>query len=402
MTAKKQKEKDRRRARKLADQAWDAVNDGNLDMAEKIIRRAVATQADNPILWHDQGAIQSLRNQGPEAEKSLRTALSLAPNYADALASLAALRFRHGSLREALALQQKAVQAAPESIVFTQNLELYRTLVKEEINSRSAQGDQAIASDEAKAPETVEPLLLAALQDRLAELDWESLGLELTQQGSVLLPRILDEKSCQELSGMFESEVRFAKTVVMDRNDFGRGCYRYFRAPIPYIVDSLRRIAYRHVAAIANQWQVMLRETKRFPADWESFRDECKEAGQTTPTPILLKYGTGGFNALHRDLRGKVFFPIQLAVILSPIADSANPSTEGFSGGEFQFCDVPSTPKSRNRSMKAGLGDAILFCTRDRLVSVGGFWGLQPVKHGVARITAGTRFVLGVPFHEYR
>src|SRR5207253_7306077 len=120
---------------------------------------------------------------------------------------------------------------------------------------------------------------------------------------------------------------------------------------------------------------------------------------QTTPTPILLRYGPGGFNAPHRDLRGSVFFPIQMAVVLSPRLDQ---SAEGFGGGEFQFRDVPERPKSRRREVAAGLGDAVLFCTRDRLVPVGGGYGLQPVKHGVAEITAGGRVVLGVPFHEYR
>ena len=52
--------------------------------------------------------------------------------------------------------------------------------------------------------------------------------------------------------------------------------------------------------------------------------------------------------------------------------------------------------------MAAGLGDAVLFCTRDRLVRVGDVYGLQPVKHGVTPIAAGMRYVLGVPFHEYR
>jgi hypothetical protein len=63
---------------------------------------------------------------------------------------------------------------------------------------------------------------------------------------------------------------------------------------------------------------------------------------------------------------------------------------------------VPEGPKARRREIAAGLGDAILFCTRDRLVPIGGAYGLQPVKHGVARIEAGPRLVLGLPFHEYR
>ena len=141
---------------------------------------------------------------------------------------------------------------------------------------------------------------------------------------------------------------------------------------------------------------------ERFPEEWDGFRDRCHHAGQTTPTPILLKYGPGGFNALHRDLRGAVFFPIQMAVVLSPRADPDDADTPGFHGGEFLFCDSPEGRKSRHREVVLGLGDAVLFCTRDRLVRMGGVVGLQPVKHGAAPITAGTRFLLGVPFHEYR
>jgi hypothetical protein len=97
-----------------------------------------------------------------------------------------------------------------------------------------------------------------------------------------------------------------------------------------------------------------------------------------------------------------VFFPIQLAVILSPRAEDDDVEPAGFRGGEFLFCDVPNSKKTLRREIAAGLGDAVLFCTRDRLVRVGDIYGLQPVKHGVSRIAAGTRFVLGVPFHKYR
>jgi hypothetical protein len=97
-----------------------------------------------------------------------------------------------------------------------------------------------------------------------------------------------------------------------------------------------------------------------------------------------------------------VFFPIQLAVVLSPRADQSGSPAEGFQGGEFLFCDVPENVKSRRRALAAGLGDGVLFCTRDRLVPIGGVHGSQPVKHGMATIISGTRFALGVPFHEYR
>jgi hypothetical protein len=205
--------------------------------------------------------------------------------------------------------------------------------------------------------------------------------------------------TCVGLRSLFDRDDLFAKTVAMDQPTFGRGAYRYFRAPVPEVVEGLRRAVYPHVARVANRWQELLREADRYPDDWEAFRAVCHRAGQATPTPILLRYGPGGFNALHRDLRGAVFFPIQMAVVLSPRLDQA---PDGFAGGAFLFRDVPERPKSRRREVAAGLGDAVLFCTRDRLVPIGGVHGLQPVKHGVAEITAGTRVVLGVPFHEYR
>jgi hypothetical protein len=402
MNPKKQKVKDRRRARKLADQAWEAADTGNLDLAEKIIRRAVAAQPDNPVLWNDQGVLLGQRNKEAEAAEAFRTALSLAPTFSEPYAQLAALHARQGFAAEAVRLQTQAVKHAPDNAAFAAQLEAYRTLA----------GQGTVATEEprpALKPAAVVPAQAAAQPSddlvvdwprRVATQDWTKAAERLTRDGCVLLPKLAEAAVCAHLRGLFADDTRFAKTVIMDRPDFGLGVYRYFRAPIPTVVEELRRAVYPHAALVANDWQRLLGEEDRYPAEWDAFRDECHLAGQTTPTPILLKYGPGGFNALHRDLRGAVFFPIQLAVVLSPRADEA--VTDGFQGGGFLFCDVPERKKSRRRELAAGLGDAVLFCTRDRLVPIGGVHGLQPVKHGVTPITAGTRFVLGVPFHEYR
>jgi hypothetical protein len=404
MNPKKQKQKDRRRARKLAEQAWEAAHEGNLDLAEKIIRRAVVAQADNPILWNDQGVLLGLRQKEAEAAESFRTALSLAPTFADPYAHLAALRLRQGFLNEAVALQTQAVKHAPQNATYTDQLEAYRSLAQQ--GSPSTRTSPSAAPRTATSPdEQLVPSPDGSRDDwpeRLAALDWQQLGDRLTRDGCVLLAGLVDASTCARLRVLFDNDALFARTVVMDRPEFGQGVYRYFRAPLPDVVDPLRRAMYPHVARIANGWQQLLGEPERYPAAWDAFRDECRHAGQSTPTPILLKYGPGGFNALHRDLRGAVFFPIQMAVVLSPRADSLDLSTEGFRGGEFLLSDVPEGKKARRREVAAGLGDAILFCTRDRLVRIGGVYGLQPVKHGVAPIAAGTRFVLGVPFHEYR
>jgi hypothetical protein len=402
MNPKKQKEKDRRRARKLADEAWEAVHVGNLDLGEKIIRRAVAAQGDNPVLWNDQGVILCLRHKDDEADESFRTALSLAPTFAEPYAHLAALRVRQGFVREAVALQTQAVKHAVHVEVYAEHLDAYRALAGQaaHVAVTQAQSKRAVSALAPQIGQT-EKNFECDWPKVLAELDWHALGDRLTRDGCVSIAGLLGASSCTHLRGMFDNDALFARTVNMDGPEFGQETYRYFSAPIPAVVDDLRRAMFPHIARIANGWQKLLGDPERFPAEWEAFREECALAGQRTPTPILLKYGPGGFNALHRDLRGTVFFPIQLAVVLSPQADPLN-AVEGFEGGEFAFCDVPEGKNAARRQVAAGLGDAILFCTRDRLVKVGGVHGLQPVKHGVTPIMAGERFVLGVPFHEYR
>jgi len=394
MNPKKQKEKDRRRARKLADEAWEAANANNLDLALKIIRRAVEAQPDNPVLWNDQAVLLLRQGNDLEAERAFRAALSLAPDYAEAYANFAAMRFRDGWLDAAVALQTSAVQFAPDDPVQAERLATYRTV--------AGQAARTAPPPTLTPPIAVEPAegpTFEEWRDRLADLDFYTLGKRLTREGCLLLAGLVDPETCALLRSWFHEDARFSKTVVMDRPDYGRGTYRYFRQPPP-VVDGLRRAVYPHAARIANEWQRLLGEETLFPEDWDGFRDICRAAGQTSPTPILLRYEPGGFNALHRDLRGAVFFPLQLAVVLSP--RSADGTGEGFGGGDFLLCDVPESEKSLRRALPAGLGDAILFCTRDRLVAVGGAYGLQPVMHGVTPITGSDRYVLGVPFHEYR
>jgi hypothetical protein len=409
MNPKKQKEKSRRRARALADQAWEAANQGNLDLAEKIIRRAVATQEDNPVLWNDQGVILGMRQKDSEAAKSFVAALSLTPTFADDYAHLAALRLRQGCLQEAVVLQGQAVKYAPRNAPYAEQLQAYQALAGQLRGSVTISAELPATANftrEVDQPILAEkafvPLQASDWKKRLATLDWHTLGNRLTREGYVVIAGLVDAPTCEWLRGLFDDERLFAKTIIMDRPEFGKGVYRYFSAPIPKVVDQLRRDVYGHVAEIANEWQKMLGELERFPLEWDAFRDYCYQAGQTMETPILLKYGPGGVNALHRDLRGAVFFPIQMAVVLSPHADAGDAGFNGFQGGEFLFCDSGEGRNARRREIVLGLGDAVLFCTRDRLVRTGGMVGLQPVKHGAGPITSGTRFVLGVPFHEYR
>ncbi len=404
MNPKKQKEKDRRRARKLAEEAWEAANANNLDLAEKIIRRAVAAQEDNPVFWNDQGMLLSLRHKEAEAAEAYRTAISLAPTFAEPYVRLAALRARQGFAKVAVALQAQAVRHAPENAAYTDQLDAYRSLmdqagVRPASPPGSAESKTTVTNSESMQSADVSS---GDWLGRIATYDWHEFQERLMRNGCVTLAGLLDGSTCEGLRLMYGDEALFAKTVAMDRPDYGLGTDKYFKAPIPAVVDLLRRGIYPHVARIANSWQRLLGEPDRYPPDWEAFREECARAGQATSTPILLKYSPGGFNAPHRDLRGAIYFPIQLAVVLSARAAQPDAPGNGFVGGDFLLCDVPEGKKAQRTQVAAGLGDAILFCTRDRLVPVGGVYGLQPVMHGVSTIQAGERYVLGVPFHEYR
>ncbi len=330
MNPKKQNEKDRRRARKLAEEAWAAVEADNLDLAEKVVRRAVAAQPDNPVLWVDVGAILGLRHKEAEAADAFRAAISLAPTFAEAYARLAALRVRQGFTAEAASLQAEAVRHAPDHVGYAEQLAAYKSMA-DSANPPALPAPQPPPSDTD----------LGEWPQRLAACDWERLGEQLTRDGCALIERHVGAEDCERLCAMFDRDELFGKTVVMDRPEFGLGVYKYFRAPIPTVVDQLRRAVYPHVARIANGCERLLGEPDRFPHGWETFRDDCHRAGQTQPTPILLKYGPGGFNALHRDLRGSVFFPVQMAVVLSRRDEPG-----GFRGGEFLLCDVPERKKS--------------------------------------------------------
>ena len=100
-------------------------------------------------------------------------------------------------------------------------------------------------------------------------------------------------------------------------------------------------------------------------------------------------------------VRGEVYFPIQLVIVLSSLAERTTSDDSCFTGGEFLVVDQPERKQSDRRRIPAGLGDAVLFCTRSRLVKVGGVYGLRSVEHGMDRIQSGTRYALGIPFHEY-
>jgi hypothetical protein len=179
----------------------------------------------------------------------------------------------------------------------------------------------------------------------------------------------------------------------MARHRFGSGRYRYFDSPLPEVVAALRAAFYPHLLPVARSWAERLGR----PAPWPDTLDEwlamCHAAGQVRPTPILLRYGEGDWNALHRDLYGDLVFPLQVVIGLD------EPGVD-HTGGEF--LTVEQRPRAQSRGYAATLrqGCGIVFTTRDRPVRSARGWSAAPVRHGVSTVRSGVRHTLGLVLHD--
>lgn len=228
---------------------------------------------------------------------------------------------------------------------------------------------------------------------RIEAFDWPAIAAELDAHGCAILPALLDPTSCEVMASMYPDDRRFRSHVVMARHGFGRGEYKYFAHPLPEGVVTLRTSLYRRLAPVGNRWNELMDVGVRYPDAHASFVARCHEAGQTKPTPLLLQYGQGDFNALHQDLYGEHVFPLQVAILLS------EPGKD-FSGGEFVLTEQRPRMQSRVEVVPLRQGDGVAFAVHTRPVR--GSRGVYRVnlRHGVSRLRSGHRHTLGIIFHD--
>ena len=224
-------------------------------------------------------------------------------------------------------------------------------------------------------------------------LDWRQIEDELNAHGCAVVPGLLDPAQCAALAAQYDDVSRFRSKVVMQRHGFGQGEYQYWAHPLPDVVAALRASLYSPLAAIANRWHAAMGIGTRFPSSHADFLARCHAAGQTRPTPLLLRYREGDYNCLHQDLYGEHVFPLQLAVLLSRPQDD-------FTGGEFVLTEQRPRMQSRAEVVPLAQGDAVVFPVALRPVN--GTRGTYRVnmRHGVSRLRSGLRHTLGIIFHD--
>ena len=225
------------------------------------------------------------------------------------------------------------------------------------------------------------------------EQDWQSLRAQLDTYGCASTGPLLTPQQCAEYTSMWDEMERFRSTVDMARHRFGQGTYRYFADPVPESIMELRRAFYRRLLPIAQDWADRMGDPKPWPDDFDDWLDACHEAGQSKPTPILLRYTDGDWNALHRDLYGELVFPLQVVIGLDrPRIDHT--------GGEFLLVEQRARAQSKGTVTVLEQGHGLIFTTRDRPTRSLRGWSRSPVRHGVSTVRSGIRHTLGLVLHD--
>lgn len=184
------------------------------------------------------------------------------------------------------------------------------------------------------------------MKTKIESLNWENITESMHENGFAVLQNILSNDECESLKANYSNPNLYRKTVVMERYRFGLGEYKYFNYPLPDLIQNIRSAIYPKLAPIANAWMKVLNIDTVFPIKHEDLLKQCHDNNQLKATVLILKYGKSGFNTLHQDLYGDVYFPIQIVLFL-------NEPDEDFTGGEFVL--TQQTPRAQSKAIVLNL-----------------------------------------------
>ena len=231
------------------------------------------------------------------------------------------------------------------------------------------------------------------LTERVDQRDWPQIADRLDMAGIANLGPLLTSDECDALTELYDRDELFRSTIDMARHRFGQGQYRYFAYPLPLALAELRAAFWPHLLPIARQWAARLGRPAPWPEEFDDWMDVCRAGGQVRPTPLILRYGAGDWNALHRDLYGDLVFPLQVVIGLDePDAD--------YTGGEFVVVEQRPHAQSRARTQTIRKGHGIVITTRDRPIESTRGWAAAPMRHGVSTVHSGARHTIGLLLHD--
>lgn len=233
----------------------------------------------------------------------------------------------------------------------------------------------------------------AAIEERVAALDWKRIETDLDARGHATVGAILSAEECAELIALYPERERFRSRIVMERLSYGVGEYKYFARPMPQIVEKIRASLYRRLAPTANRWASALGDDDSYPTSLARFLKVCRAHEQSRPTPLILRYEAGGYNCLHQDLYGAIAFPLQFTCVLSK-------RERDFEGGELILVEQRPRAQSRAEAIALDEGEGIIFANRYRPVAGARGYYRTTMRHGVSTITSGVRYAMGVIFHD--
>ncbi|MFZ2906019.1 MAG: 2OG-Fe(II) oxygenase [Cyclobacteriaceae bacterium] len=224
-------------------------------------------------------------------------------------------------------------------------------------------------------------------------MNWPEHQFNLNERGYTIIPGVLSREECQHAIGFYGDNHLYRNTINMKQYRFGAGEYKYFNYPLPLVVQSLREEFYKPLSKIANGWMNNLSIDKQFPETHEGLIQQCRAHAQSRPTPLILHYASGGFNTLHQDLYGEIFFPFQ---VVFPLTQHGR----DHEGGELVLVEQTPRAQSKVEVIKPNQGDAVIFTTRFRPVKGNRGFYRANMKHGVSEVKSGERYALGIIFHD--